>query len=803
MSYKNEKNARSWRIRITYSAPLLNQNRTQIFNFLNTLAASSIIFACGGGGGDNTPAVAALELEITPDGGDPIKLNGADLVPEESAGNGAIGSSTARISLGKITSNKNDTTDTIYELADGDDATGTQNEHFTIIGGALFYIGPAVDFETASAADRMFTLKINRYNNADDATNDRNAQPITAVIDLINGKDLPDAPSGLFLRPADDKTSKVYSGGDSTIIENGEATRNLNTLDYGVLAAGADGSTNPVAVGILAHDTQTDGYLDTTKDGAGDGDDIFISYHYTLAVGAGAGYSNNLFTIDDENQLSFIGADSDVSPTYLIGIATTIRVTIELPALTGGVKGYYDVEADGIADKADGSKGDGNIDDREFSFSGGALSKADVAATSSDDAHRNIDVTAGKIYAADFANVAGKIISFDATTLRLPDTAGIYQYHIIVDGAGEVSAVAALPDGTEFYVLGTAETLMVPDSITIDGLTFTDKDGGPAGHDIKIKVSYKTSSGVDIDVVGDTISIKTRSTTFFDDLVTALQNNDKVTALVTATGDHGTFNDLISNYDIATIRLSGGVDEVIDDMDDADPANDVVTTAAVQARTEIAGLIIEATTAGVSENIIWIVGAASGVDNSEITLSGTNKNINFNYGSQATLADFITAINTNTRTNNLVDFVGEAGTDYNPDTLLSDVLVRTWSIAEDGTLAAGEDPTANIGTEQTGAHTWTDEATLDPEDFTIKLAPEDSAAEAVPSAAESVPDTDESAAEATPEAEATKPSIGRRILDYLFGNQEEHRQMQNQQMENMFSGDSDLDPITPTDPDIL
>ena len=73
-------------------------------------------------------------------------------------------------------------------------------------------------------------------------------------------------------------------------------------------------------------------------------------------------------------------------------------------------------------------------------------------------------------------------------------------------------------------------------------------------------------------------------------------------------------------------------------------------------------------------------------------------------------------------------------------------------------------------------------------------------AESLPSAAEAVPATDDDPA--APEAEATKPSIGRRILDYLFGSQEEHRQMQNQQMENMF-GDSDLDPINPQDPDIL
>ena len=78
-------------------------------------------------------------------------------------------------------------------------------------------------------------------------------------------------------------------------------------------------------------------------------------------------------------------------------------------------------------------------------------------------------------------------------------------------------------------------------------------------------------------------------------------------------------------------------------------------------------------------------------------------------------------------------------------------------------------------------------------------SPSSTASDAAPTAAEAVPDTDDPA---TPEAEAAKPSIGRRILDYLFGSQEEHRQMQNQQMDNMF-GDSDLDPINPQDPDML
>ena len=745
------------------------------------MAASSIIFACGGGG-DNTPAVAALELEITPDGGDPIKLNGADLVPEESAGNGAAGSSTARISLGKITSNKNDTSDTTYEMATGDDTAGTQNEHFVIIGGALFYIGPAVDFETASVADRMFTLKINRYTNADDAANDRNAQPITAVIDLINGKDLPDAPSGLFLRTTntDGETRKVYTGGDSTItqsdIETAVPTRNLNTLDYGVLAAGADGSTNPVAVGTLAHDTLTPHFVADADDGDGDGDDIFISYHYTLAVGAGAGYSNNLFTIDDENQLSFIGADSDVSPTYLIGIATTIRVTIELPALTGGVKGYYDVDASG--DTTDS-------DTREFSFSGGALSKTDVG--TGDTAYRTIDVTAGKIYASDPINAAGKIISFAADTLRLPATPDIYQYHIIVDGTGEVSAVADLPtDGTEFYVLGEAEAHKP--TITLAGIKFTDKHGGGI-PEIKFTITASNDLIPEIAVDGNTITIKASLFTIASGTLSALQTGTSAGAVAARAlvdveqGLSYNGSTQISSDDDAVIKLSGGAEAVSGGA------------AAIKAQINIGGLIIEAATAGVAGNNITLTGQVSGVG-SDVTIAGIGDSILIIYGSQATLSGLVSAVANDMR-------LVATGANYDETLKLAGLLPRLHSLAEDGTPEAGADPTANIGTEQTGAHTWTDEATLDPEDFTIKLRPEDSAAEAVPSAAESVPDTDESAAEATPEAEATKPSIGRRILDYLFGSQEEHRQMQNQQAENMFSGDSDLDPITPTDPDIL
>ena len=124
----------------------------------------------------------------------------------------------------------------------------------------------------------------------------------------------------------------------------------------------------------------------------------------------------------------------------------------------------------------------------------GTASIADTVFSGGQDdspAYRTVTVAEGEIYMADTAAGTGKIISFAETDLRLPDTAGIYEYHVIVtdensDGTGEVSAVVALPtDGTEFYVLGTTEVLSVPNSITLDGIKFTDKAGGPDALDIK------------------------------------------------------------------------------------------------------------------------------------------------------------------------------------------------------------------------------------------------------------------------------------------------------------------------------
>ena len=389
-----------------------------------------------------------------------------------------------------------------------------------------------------------------------------------------------------------------------------------------------------------------------------------------------------------------------------------------------------------------------------------------MAATSSDDAHRNIDVTAGKIYVADPINATGKIISFAADTLRLPDTADIYEYHIIVtdensDGTGAVSAVADLPtDGTEFYVLGEVEAHKPTITLGAPGIIITDKQGGGIPE---IRISYILGGDVvSVDVDDTTIIIKANTGATYKALLSALQGNSAATTLVGitteagyTTGASGTEALGIINDRIGGAKFSGG-------------------GSGTKAQVEIAGLIIEGATAGVSGDNLTLFGQETGVaDSSIVSPFGGGTGIIIKYDADATLDDLKSAINDNESR-----ATAREGANYDGSILLSEVLFATYT----GTPEAGGEPETNdTGTEQTGAHTWTDEATLDPDDFTIKLRPEDSAAEAVP-------DTDGDPA--TPEAEATKPSIGSRILDYLFGSQEEHRQMQNQQAENMFSGDN-------------
>ena len=524
-----------------------------------------------------------------------------------------------------------------------------------------------------------------------------------------SGGSSPASPTGLFLRPTGDANTKVYSNGQGLLLEN------------------SDGSTNEIVIGTFDHDRLTPYNIEDEDDGAGHGDDISVDYSYSLAANAGDDYSNTLFSTNN-NQLSFIDENSGVlgeTPPYKLSIETALNVKIELPTTFNG---YINTDA---------SNDDTDADTRKFAFSGGTISKTDVAATEEVAAYRTISVTAGNIYAPDTSEGTGKIINFEALASdKLPATPDIYQYYVIVtdennDGTGEVSAVAELPTGTEFYVIGEVGAHAIQE-VTVNGIKFTDKPGGGIPD---IKVLYKTDGNVEISIDGNAITIRAIATAhFFDDVLTALRDpKSGVTALVDVTtvagytaGGASMGQARLGNTDFGSIYLSGGVD-----------ADTAAGTAAVQAQVTIVGLTIVATSnkVGAASNRVNLNPVQSGSDDSNIALSvlSNGRNITLTYGNDATLGDLITAINADTAANAVVDFVGTATTfnsdgtvatlgDYDPNSLLIDVLLKTYAM----TPEAGAKPTAN----ETGklhntgkVYSYETFERLDTEDYIINLAP--------------------------------------------------------------------------------
>ena len=377
------------------SSSALRERKTlrEVMTIANPVLLGMLLIACGGGGGGGDSPAAGDNggngggnepdpiIVITPAGAgaSPIASDGAGLLPEESAGDGAEGSSTAPIFLGTLSDDKDQSGNVTYTLDAGDFIIRLDDDGLY----KLYYRGTGVNYENPDDP-KSFTIQIER-------TDGDALHTLSYVVNVKDGADLPTpAPSGLHLHTTnteyttDGETRKVYSGGDSTI-EKTDAdgaitqTRNLNTLDYGVLTAE---TTSATPLGTFAKDGLEDGYLDTTKDGAGDGDDIFISYHYSLAANSEGNLFDNLFSINEDNQLLYIGAEitpSDIRPTFLMGIASRIKVTINLPDGS-----YYNLETDGRP-----TTDAGNINDHKFALNGGGFSDtndvAEVGATASVD----------------------------------------------------------------------------------------------------------------------------------------------------------------------------------------------------------------------------------------------------------------------------------------------------------------------------------------------------------------------------------------------------------------------------------
>ena len=348
---------------------------------------------------------------------------------------------------------------------------------------------------------------------------------------------MPDAPipEGLFLRPAYDADAKVYSNGQ------------------GLLSAGQNGSTNEVVIGTFDHDN-----LEIDDDPS---DDISVGYSYRLAANANDDYSNADFKTEN-NQLSFIGTYS--MPPYTLKIDIALSVAINLPDAS-----YYDVDA---------TNDDTDADTREFAFSGGGFSDTkEVAATGSDTAHRTIDVGEGKIYLADAVTGTGKIINFaTADDLRIDANSFVIVTDKNDDGIGEVEAVAALPtDGTDFYVIGEAEATQVPEtseaSVSVGALTFTAKEKGEAGNNLKLEfVHDSTATAITIDEPTIADGITTITINYGDSgnslaqLKAAIEAHMEANVLlaISGTADTTALDDtaVITTGTTTTLALAGGAD---------------------------------------------------------------------------------------------------------------------------------------------------------------------------------------------------------------------------------------------------
>ena len=372
---------------------------------------------------------------------------------------------------------------------------------------------------------------------------------------------------------------------------------------------------------------------------------------------------------------------------------------------------------------------------------GAIVTTGDVVPT-----HRFINVAGGNIYVADTETGTGKIISFEATSLRLPRDANIYNYHIIVDGAGAVSAVVDLPsDNSEFYVLGMTEERLVP-RLGIDGIVFSDVNGGLLSDDIKVEFAWQATSGVEVELLadGNTISIKAHRNATYADLLEALQNHADVTAIVNVTTQGGyNANAKISAGNIGgavqSLSLTGGVTAVAEVRD---LVTDAVTTAAVaevKATLTIGGLTITTgsnpTYAGAAGNAIKIFASSSGNNNSVVTVSANNLNIMIEYGDTATLQHMINAMNnssvvnegsSNLQLRGLVVLIETGLTPSQLNTPLADLFTLTYSFADDGVDANGANPMVNpTGTiNNTGKiYSWKTDRILNTEDYIINLAP--------------------------------------------------------------------------------
>ena len=219
-----------------------------------------------------------------------------------------------------------------------------------------------------------------------------------------------------------------------------------------------------------------------------DANDLPISISASSAVYSGSFSSTNGFAVDVHLGVqgfgmvygTFGGAptlDELITSIENYPLEDIVNYKAETFAflLNGETGTFADLFTITKADGADGTSNAFEIAITDNLLAGGVDDKiVDVA-------HRSLAIAEGKIYVTDANTGRGKIISF-----RAMDDLRIYETSYVIvsdngDGTGLVSAVATLPDGDDFYVLGRVD-------YTVDLSTETGIDANETGEALTIKL---------------------------------------------------------------------------------------------------------------------------------------------------------------------------------------------------------------------------------------------------------------------------------------------------------------------------
>ena len=310
------------------------------------ILAAMFVSACGGGGGDSTPATPAPpELHITPEGSTAqIKSDGAGLLGEE------IDGSASPVALGTIGDSKNTNGEAYYKLAEDEEADGTDNAAFEIIGdtaGAQILRFKGTYSGDLEGNDKL-TLKIIRYNNKADAEAERNPQILDYIVNLINFDE------ALTITNADGDI--IASDGEGLLPENynGDEKTGGSPFELGEI-----GDNGEISLGITYRLADTPANADYQLERADEGGIYTYKLYYT-GKDSGDFEAKDFLIVDVIRTID--GTDQPLK--YLVNL------TDVAPDITG-------YEADGTTEIAEYGAG-GNVGDNLYAMSFGGL--ADGAA---------------------------------------------------------------------------------------------------------------------------------------------------------------------------------------------------------------------------------------------------------------------------------------------------------------------------------------------------------------------------------------------------------------------------------------